>query len=145
MRQYTPTLNGRKIEDIPYLVASDLGKAREHLHFRNGKQCKNHPQDKQKEVFCTIEMRNGNRTSLWMQRTEAVEKYFARLFQDHRYNQHIHFIEWDDRINCSVEDGIYISQTNFFMTKEEFAKFRETIIPYDEVEVRYYEKYLQRM
>lgn len=142
MRQYTPTLNGRKIEDIPYLVASDLGKAREHLHFRDGKQCKNHPQDRTNEVFCTMEMRNGNRTSLWMQRTEAMEKFFARLFQESRYNQHIHFIEWDDRINCSVEDGIYISQTNFFMTKEEFAKFRETIIPYDEVEVRYYEKHL---
>ena len=112
-------------------MASDLGNAREHLHFRNGKQCKNNPQDKEKEVFCTIEMRNGNRTSLWMQRTEATEKFFARLFQERRYNQHIHFIEWDDRINCSVQDGIYISQTNFFMTKDEFAKFRKTIVPYD--------------
>lgn len=138
MRQYTPTLNGRKVEDIPYLVASDLGKAREHLHFRNGKQCKNHPQDRQKEIFCVYEKGGYSIMSFWMQRTAATEKFFARLFQESKYNQHIHFIEWDDRINCSVEDGIYISQTNFFMTKEEFAKFRETIVPYDEVEVRYY-------
>lgn len=142
MRQYTPTLNGRKIDDIPYLVASDLGKAREHLHFRGGKLCKNHPQDKAKEVFCVYENKGYSIMSFWMQRTEAVDKFFGYLFQEHRYNQHIHFIEWDDRINCSVEDGIYISQTNFFMTKEEFAKFRETIIPYDEIEVKYYEKHL---
>ena len=59
----------------------------------------------------------------WMHRTEKLDTFFARLFQEHRSNQHIHFIEWEDRINCVVEDGIYISQTNFFMTKDEFAKF----------------------
>lgn len=129
----------KDLSKIPYLTASDLGKAREHLFARNGKQMKNHAQDKNNEVFCTIEMRNGNRMSFWMRRTAATETFFARLFQERRYNQHIHFIEWDDRINCVVGDGIYISQTNFFMTKEELAKFRETIIPYDEIEARYYE------
>ena len=130
----------KDISKIPFLIASDLGKAREHLHFRDGKQCKNHPQDKENEVFCSIEMRNGERQSLWMHRTEATNPFFARLFQERRYNQHIRFVEWNDRINCVVGDGIYISQTNFFMTKEEFVKFRKTIVPYDDVEVKYYGK-----
>lgn len=125
----------KRINEVPYLVATDLGEAREHLFFRNGKQVKNKPQDKKLEVFCTIEMRNGDRQHFWMHRTEKVEEFFSRLFQESKYNQHIHFIEWEDRINCVVEDGIYISQTNFFMTKEEFEKFRATIIPYKEVNV----------
>ena len=123
----------KDISKIPYLDAVDLGEAREHLHFRNGKQMKNKPQNEKLEVFCTIEMRNGDRESLWMHRTEKLDTFFARLFQEHRSNQHIHFIEWEDRINCVVEDGIYISQTNFFMTKEEFAKFRARIVPYDKI------------
>lgn len=123
----------KDISKIPYLNAEDLGKAREHLHFRNGKMMKNKPQNKELEVFCTIEMRNGDRKSLWMHRTEKLDAFFARLFQERRSNQHIHFIEWEDRINCVIEDGIYISQTNFFMTKEEFAKFQASIVPYDEV------------
>lgn len=101
------------------------------MFSRNGRQIKNPPQNKMHEVFCSIEMRNGTREHFWMQRTEVLEAFFAQLFQDSRYNQHIHFIEWNDRINCVVEDGIYISQTNFFMTKEELEKFRKTIIPYD--------------
>lgn len=121
------------VREIPYLSASSLGKAREHLHFRNGKQIKNLPQNKAKEIFCVYEGRNGERKSFWLYRTPAVDHFFDQLFQESRYNQHIHFIEWDDRINCSVEDGIYISHTNFFMTKEEFAKFLETITPYDEI------------
>lgn len=124
------TINGRDVDTIPYLSASDLGKAREHLHFRNGKQIKNKPQDKANEIFCCYEGRDGTRKSFWLRRTAATDYLFATLFQERKYNQHIHFIEWDDRINCSVEDGIYISHTNFFMTKEEFARFMETIIPY---------------
>lgn len=125
---------------IQYLTAADMGRAREHLFFRNGRQIKNPPQDKMREVFCSIEMRNGIREHFWMQRTEVLEAFFAQLFQDNRYNQHIHFIEWDDRINCVVEDGIYISQTNFFMTKEELEKFRKTIIPYDEYRRETYDR-----
>lgn len=124
--------------DIPFLNASDLGKAREHLFFRNGKQCKNRPQDKTNEVFCTIEMRNGSRMSFWMQRTAAMEPLYAKLIQDRKYNQHIRFVELESEVYCTIEDGIYISQTRFCMTKEEFAKFRETIVPYDEVEMKYY-------
>ena len=119
--------------DIKYLSAKDLGKAREHLHFRNGKQVVNRPQNKATEIFCTYEGKGGARKSFWMQRTPKVEKYFATLFQERKSNQHIHFIEWDDRINCVVNDGIYISSTNFFMTKEECAKFLSKIVPYDEV------------
>lgn len=118
---------------VPFLTAKDLGASREHMHFRNGKLTKNPPQDKESEIFCNIEMRNGDRQSLWMRRTEALDRIFRYLFQEHRYNQHINFIEWDDRINCRCQDGIYISESNFFMTKEEFAKFRATIVPYDEV------------
>lgn len=127
----------KDMDKMPFLPANALGKSREHLHFRNGKQIKNPPQDKKNEIFCTIEMRNGERQSLWMHRTETLNKIFDRLFQESRYNQHIHFIEWDDRINCVCGDGIYISQSNFFMTKEEFEKFRNTIMPYDEVVEKY--------
>ena len=142
MRQKTPTLNGRPIDTIPYLVALDLGVAREHLHFRNGKQVKNLPQDKAREIFCTFESYAKenyglDKKSFWMCRTENIQKFFDTLFQERKFNQHIHFIEWDDRINCVVEDGIYISQTNFFMTKEEFVKFYNTIVPFDEIKERY--------
>ena len=123
------------INKVPYLVATDLGAAREHIFFRNGKQVKNIPQNKRTEVFCTVEMRNGDRQYFWMHRSEKVEEFFSKLFQEDRFNQHIHFIEWNDRINCVVEDGIYISETNFFMTKEEFEKFRATITPWKEVAI----------
>ena len=127
----------RNVEQIPFLLASDLGASREHLHSRNGKMAKNPPQDEKNEIFCSIEMLNGERQSLWMRRTKRLERIFRYLFQERRYNQHIQFIEWDDRINCRCQDGIYISEVNFFMTKEEFAKFRKTIVPYDEVMRRY--------
>lgn len=125
-------------DKIPFILASDLGSSREHLHYRNGKLTKNPPQDRENEIFCSIEMRNGDRQSLWMRRTEAINKIFSRLFQERRSNQHIQFIEWDDRINCRCQDGIYISETNVFMTKEEFDKFRGTIMPYDKVMEVYY-------
>ena len=128
------TINGRDVNNIPFLQAKSLGPAREHLFFRNGRQVLNQPQDKAREIFCTYEGRDGTRKSFWLCRTPEVDYFFDQLFQESRYNQHIHFIEWEDKINCSVEDGIYISHTNFFMTKEEFAKFLETIIPYDEFE-----------
>jgi hypothetical protein len=127
----------RDTNKVPFLTAKDLGASREHMHFRNGKLTKNPPQDMQNEIFCSIEMRNGDRQSLWMRRTEALDRIFRYLFQERRYNQHINFIEWDDRINCRCQDGIYISESNFFMTKEEFAKFRKTIMPYDEVMAKY--------
>lgn len=124
--------------NIPFLNASDLGKAREHLFTRNGKQCKNCPQDKTNEVFCYAEMMDGNKIHFWMQRTAAMEPLYAKLIQDRKYNQHIRFVELESEVYCTIEDGIYISKTRFYMTKEEFAKFRETIIPYDEIEVRHY-------
>lgn len=123
----------KDINKVQFLNASDLGKSREHMHFRNGKLAKNPPQNKENEIFCSIEMMDGTRQSLWMHRTEALNKIFTRLFPEVRHNQHINFIEWDDRINCRCQDGIYISETHFFMTKEEFEKFRKTITPYDEV------------
>lgn len=127
----------RDISKIPFLSASDLGKSREHMHFRNGKLTKNPPQDKANEIFCSIEMRDGTRQSLWMRRTEKLNEIFDSLFQEHRFNQHIQFIEWDDKIRCRICDGIYISERHYFMTKEEFAKFRATIVPYDEVMAKY--------
>lgn len=142
MRSHVQTINGRPIDTIPYLIASDLGEAREHLFFRNGKQVKNLPQDKATEVFCSFETYNDGKyglpqTHFWMKRTDKVQAFFDTLFRDRRHNQHIEFIEWDDRINCVVNDGIYISSTNFFMTKEEFAKFYETIVPFDEIKTKY--------
>lgn len=124
----------KAINNIPFLQAKSLGQAREHLFFLNGKQAINKPQDKAKEIFCTYEGRDGVRKHFWLTRTPDVDYFFDTLFQESRYNQHIHFIEWDDRINCSVEDGIYISHTNFFMTKEEFGKFLETIVEYENIE-----------
>ena len=138
MRIQTPTLNGRPINTIPYLTVSDLGRAREHLHFRNGKRVQNHPQDKRNEVFCHISSKGIPGRCFWMQRTPRLNEFFDYLIQDRRENQSIEFIEWDDRYNCVVEDGIYISQTYFFMTKEEFAKFYETIVPFDEIKEKYY-------
>jgi hypothetical protein len=130
----------KDISKIQFLLASDLGKAREHMHFRNGKLTKNPPQDEEKEIFCSISMLNGDRQSLWLHRTEKIDRIFRYLFQEHRFNQHIEFIEWDDRINCRCQDGIYISETNFFMTKEEFEKFRKKIMPYDKVMELYGER-----
>jgi hypothetical protein len=127
----------KDINKIPFLTASDLGASREHMHFRNGKLTKNPPQNRETEIFCSIQMLNGERQSLWMYRTTKLNEIFNRLFQDSRFNQHIKFIEWDDRINCVCQDGIYISESNFFMTKEEFEKFRQTIVPYDEVMAAY--------
>ena len=123
----------RDLSKTPFLQASDLGKARENLFSRNGKQVKNLPHDRENEIFCSIRMRNGERAYLYMHRTPKLNAIFNTLFQDNRFNQHIEFIEWDDRINCWCQDGIYISSANFFMTKEEFNKFRKSIIPYDEV------------
>lgn len=127
----------KDINKIPFLTASDLGASREHMHFRNGKLTKNPPQNRETEIFCSIQMLNGERQSLWMHRTTKLNEIFNRLFQDSRFNQHIEFIEWDDRINCVCQDGIYISESNFFMTKEEFEKFRQSIVPYDEVMAAY--------
>ena len=127
------------INKIPFFLASDLGKSRENLFSRNGKQVKNPPQDRENEIFCSIRMLNGERAYLYMRRTPKVNKIFNRLFQDNRFNQHIEFIEWKDRINCVCGDGIYISSDNFFMTKEEFEKFRKSIVPYDEVMAEYKE------
>ena len=144
MRKKTITLNGRPIDTIPYLTASDLGAAREHIFFRNGKQVVNLPQNKKTEVFCSFEsyMSAENKCGLgsihfWLQRTEKVQRFFDTLFSERKSNQHIEFIEWEDRINCVVQDGIYISQTYFFMTKEEFAKFYKTIVPFDEIKEKY--------
>lgn len=127
----------KDINKVPFLTASDLGASREHMHFRNGKLTKNPPQNRETEIFCSIQMLNGERQSLWMHRTTKLNEIFNRLFQDSRFNQHIKFIEWDDHINCVCQDGIYISESNFFMTKEEFEKFRQTIVPYDEVMAAY--------
>lgn len=123
----------KDINKAPFLLASDLGASRENIFFRNGKQVKNPPPDRDNEIFCSIRMQNGERASLWMHRTKKLNAIFNTLFQDNRFNQHIEFIEWDDRINCVCGDGIYISSANFFMTKEEFEKFRNSIVPYDEV------------
>lgn len=127
----------KDISKIPFLLASDLGKSRENIFFRNGKQVKNPPPDRENEIFCSIRMRNGERAYLYMHRTPKINAIFSRLFQENRFNQHIEFIEWSDRINCVCGDGIYISSDNFFMTKEEFEKFRKSIISYDEAMEKY--------
>ena len=139
MRTYTKEINGRLINKIPWLTASDLGKAREHLHFPKGKQ-RNPQQSRETEVFCVHEINGISQKCFWMQRTPATEKFFNTLIQDCRFNQHIHFNEWGDRILAVVGDGIYISQTYFFISKEEFVKFCATIVPYDEVREKYFQE-----
>lgn len=137
--------NNEECKNVPYLTAEYLGNAREILFFRDGKQVKNIPQDKKNEVYFNIEkcvevdgkkefrsVKKG-----YMKRTEKLKEFFDYLFQDSRFNQHLHFVEWSDRYNCVVEDGIYISQCNFFMTKKEFEKFEKSIIPYDDAMKEY--------
>ena len=74
-------------------------------------------------------------TNLYPHTFLKVQQLFDTLFQERRHNQHIQFIEWDDRINCVVCDGLYISQTYFFMTKEEFMKFYNTIVLFDDIAI----------
>lgn len=131
MRQYSPTINGRPIDTIPFVKANELGAAREHIFFLNGKQVKGKPQDRVTEMFCTYEKDGYSIKHFWLTRTERINEFCSKLFQDSRFNQHIHFIEWKDRICCVVGDGIYISQTYFFMTKEEFTRFMLTITPFE--------------
>lgn len=132
------------LRDFPWLTADDLGAAREYVFHRNGKQVKNHPQNRENEIFCSYESRAKNqngfgiRASFYMRRTPRLQEFFGRLFQGSRYNQHIKFIEWPDRINCVICDGIYISEAHAWMTKEEFAKFMARIVPFDEIEEKYY-------
>lgn len=65
----------------------------------------------------------------WLTRSEATNKFTKTLFQESAFNQHIHFIEWDDRFNCVIEDGIYISQEHFWMSKEEVLNLMARMEP----------------
>ena len=131
MRQYSETINGRPIDKIPFVWAHELGPAREHIFFLNGKQVKNKPQDEKREMFCHYEKDGYSVKHFWLTRSARTDEFTSKLIQDSRFNQHIHFIEWKDRICCVVEDGIYISRTYFFMHKDEFARFMDTITPFE--------------
>ena len=129
-------------KEVPYIVSKSLGKARQILHFKNGKLAKNIKPDIDNEVFFSIQkidkVENGKKSYRYvnqgyLRRTKEMKPFFDYLIQDNKYNQHIEFIEWDDRYNLVIVDGIYISQTNVFMTKEEFNKFEKRIIPYEKV------------
>lgn len=126
------TYHDRKgnLREFPWIKAEELGRLREHIFSvptnrktENGgtvwRQFHNVPQDRAKEMFVTFAFRNGTKRYGWLTRSEATYKFTKNLCQECAFNQHIHFIEWGDRFNCVVEDGIYISQQYFWMSKEE--------------------------
>ena len=116
------------LRDFPWVKSEELGSIREHLFSFNHKSFKNEPQNRETEMFVTFEMK-GKQIHGWLTRNETTEKFTNQIFEDCRFNQNIHFIEWDTRINCVVGDGIYISSSHFWMTKEECEKLIQRMIP----------------
>jgi len=123
-----------RVKRTPFISESFLGEAREYIFALNGKQFKNEPQ-KSNERFFTIDERYSagegkyKSSSGWITLTPEMEEVFANLFQDHKSNQHLEIIEWEDRYLVSFDDGIYISSAWRFMTKEDMGKFKARIIP----------------
>ena len=44
-----------RYKNVPYLKATDMGEARQLFFFQNGREVKNIAQDKQNEIFFSIE------------------------------------------------------------------------------------------
>lgn len=132
------------LREFPWIKAEELGRLREHIFSvptnrktEDGRtvwrQFHNVPQDKAREMFVSFEFRDDTKRYGWLTRSEVTNKFTKTLFQESAFNQHIHFIEWDDRFNCVVEDGIYISQAHFWMSKEEMHNLIERMEPALEV------------
>lgn len=128
------------LREFPWIKAEELGRLREHIFSvptnrktKDGRtiwrQFRNVPQDKAKEIFVAFELQNGTKKYGWLTRNETTCKFTKYLFQENAFNQHINFIEWDDRFNCVVEDGIYISQEHFWMSKEEVLNLMARMEP----------------
>lgn len=132
------------LRNFPWIKAEELGPVREHLFFyksegaKTSRQFRNRKSNRDTEIFISIELRNGTRKHGWLTRNETTDRFTDTLFQDRRQNQHIRFVEWEtpSLINCVVEDGIYISQSHFFMTKEELEKFLEKWAPAEQDTVK---------
>lgn len=112
--------------NAPYVTADELGATRQVDIYKRHKQP---AQDRDREIYSSCDMRAGRGPRGWLTRNETTDRFTSHLIQDCYFNQHIQFIEWNDRINCMVEDGIYISSVNFFMTRGEFIKFLSRIPP----------------
>lgn len=132
------------LREFPWIKAEELGILREHIFSvptnrktEDGgtvwRQFHNVPQDRAKEMFVTFEFQNGTKRYGWLTRSAATYRFTNTLFQESAFNQHIHFIEWNDRFNCVVEDGIYISQAHFWMSKEEIHNLIARMEPASEV------------
>lgn len=109
--------------DYPYVTAGELGAARCYNIY-----ARSNPRDSHREMHFSVKLRKqeGGFTYGpfgWLTRNKTTDRFTNLLFQDNRANQHIEFIEWADRFNCVVGDGLYISHANFYMTKPEFQTF----------------------
>lgn len=129
--------NKGNLRNFPWITADELGTAREHLmSVRTSKpgvnrMFRNRPQNRETEMFFRVEMKDGTRRYGWLTRNDTTDRFTSGLLQENRFNQHIEFIEWDDPklINCVVGDGLYISESHFFMTHEELQKFLDRMEP----------------
>ena len=117
-----------KCAERPFIKADELGDLREIVLTGARSKVKTPPQDKKSEVFVAFESRNMVKAFGWLTRNEMLDSFTNELFQDNRRNQNIHFIEWEDRFNCVVGDGICISQTNFYMEKPELEKLLSRMV-----------------
>ena len=127
---YKVTDNTDKKCNIPWVNADELGSLREILFSHNGKQFKNITPNRETEMHVSFEFRDTYKKIYgYITRNATTDVFTDSLLQENRWNQHIHFIEWKDRWNCVVGDGIYISQCNFFMEKSEVEKLLARMIP----------------
>lgn len=128
------------LRPFPWVTEGELGAAREiffSVPLRPGyhRQYRYRRGNPQTEMFFSVEMKNGERRYGYLTRNDTTDRFTDTLFQEARHNQHIKFIEWSDPalINCVVCDGIYISESHFFMHTDEFAKFMGRLEPPKEV------------
>jgi hypothetical protein len=59
----------------------------------------------------------------YLQRTSAIERLENGLFQFKPEKRHITFIEKKNWLDCTVEDGMFVSRARFHMEKTEFNEF----------------------
>ena len=90
--------------------------------FKDGKQVKN--VKNLDELFFTISLRNTNKKFGYLKPTKFLSDISKQyLLQDKKYNEHINIIEWDDFFLLRLRDGLYISNYDFFISKENLIDY----------------------